>query len=161
VHALALDPWGYARAWTATKRSNDPERILRTERQAVIETGRHLRDDGMARALESEEAWIVRYDRILQAWFVSRPDGFRFTGEMLRMVAREKGIEEPHIHNVWAAAASRILHGWRREEKIRDTGQMISARSPKTRAHRMPQYEKIVTRRYRVAEPENQMELLT
>jgi hypothetical protein len=126
----------------------------------MILTGRHLKEVGMARALESEDSWLTRYDRIMQEWFVSRPDGFRFTGEMLRIVAKDRGIEEPHTHKCWGGAASRILSGWRREGKLCSTGRTVSARSQKTRAHQMPQYEKIVTRRYRVAEPENQLELL-
>lgn len=124
-------------------------------------TGKQLRDDGIERVLTPEQDWLERYCAILLDWFDGRPDGFRFTGEILRITAKDKGIDEPHVHNVWAAAASRVLGQWRREGKICDTGRLVSAKSPKTRAHAMRQYEKIVSRRYRVAEPENQMELLT
>ena len=126
----------------------------------MIVTGKYLKEDGMARALEPEESWLARYNRIIQDWFDSRPDGFRFTGETLRMIARDRGLDEPHTHKCWGGAASRILSGWRREGKIGNTGRTVSARSPKTRAHQMPQYEKIISRRYRQSEPENQLELL-
>jgi hypothetical protein len=126
----------------------------------VIQTGRHLRDEGMARALQSEEQWKADYNRLLQRWFASRPDGFKFTGETLGIAARALGLEEPHSHKCWGSAASRIEFGWRREGKMRDTGRLVAAKNPKTRAHKIPEYEKIVARRYQFAKPENQMELL-
>lgn len=127
----------------------------------MTQTGKQLRDEGIARVLTPDDEWLERYNEILFDWFEGRPDGFRFTGEALRMAVRNRGLGEPRTHKRWGGAASRILDGWRRAGMICDTGRMVPAESPKTHGHRMPQYEKTVTRRYQYAAALSQMELLS
>ena len=127
----------------------------------MIQTGKHLRDVELERVLTPEQDWLERYRTILRDWFEGRSEGFRFSGETLRTVAQNRGLEEPHHYNAWSGGASSLIRTWLRENKLMVTGRYVLATSPKTHAHALREYEKIVTRRYRVAEPEGQMELLT
>lgn len=120
-------------------------------------TGAHLRDVGIERVLATSLPWRERYSIIILEWFEKREDGFRFTGETLREVAKEHGLEEPRHHNVWGGAASVVIRALLREKKIWITGSYVAARSPKTHAHALRQYEKIVKRRYRFADDEDQL----
>lgn len=126
----------------------------------MIQSGKQLRDAAIARVLTPEEGWLDRYRAILRNWFDGRSDGFRFSGETLRTVAQNQGLEEPHHFNAWSGGASSLIRGWLKEKKIMITGRYVLATSPKTHAHALREYEKVVSRRYRIAQPENQMELL-
>lgn len=124
-------------------------------------TGKQLRDAAIQRVLTPEEGWLDRYRSILRAWFDSRPDGFKFSGETLRTIAQIQGLEEPHHFNAWSGGASSLIRVWLRERKIGVTGRYVLASSPKTHAHALREYEKMVSRRYQWAESVNQMELLS
>jgi hypothetical protein len=126
----------------------------------MIATGKQLRDAAIARALSPQDEWIERYTEILLDWFEGRPDGYRFTGEKLRIAAREKGLGEPRHFNRWSAAARPLINGWLNERKLAITGRFVQAKMPATHAHALREYEKTVSRRYRVADVEDQMELL-
>lgn len=124
------------------------------------QTGKSLRDSAIARVLTPEEAWIEQYKEILRDWFESRPDGFLFTGETLTEVARARGLGEPHHHGAWGGVSMSLYAEWRSNKKMRNTGRVVPAKRPATHAHGLKEYEKIIARRYRIAQPENQMELL-
>lgn len=126
----------------------------------MIATGKQLRDAAIERVLTPEEGWLDRYRAILLDWFDGRADGFRFSGETLRTIAQTQGLEEPHHYNAWSGGASSLIRAWLREQKIMVTGRYVLASSPKTHAHALREYEKVVSRRYRIAQAENQMELL-
>lgn len=121
--------------------------------------GQQLRDVGIERVLQPESPWTDRYRAILCEWFEGRIEGFRFTGETLREVARERGLSEPHHPNAWSGAAASLIREWVRTRKIYVTGVYVLAKSQKTRSHALRQYEKIVARRYRFADPENQIQM--
>ena len=121
-------------------------------------TGKQLRDAGIERVLSTEEEWHRRYREILLDWFESQPEGFRFTGETLRKVAKKRGLGEPHHHCAWGGA-SRGLYA-KIEKRMRKTGRLIPAESPATRGHDLKEYEKTTPRRYQYVAALSQMELL-
>jgi hypothetical protein len=124
------------------------------------QTGKHLRDEGFAKAIgNAPPSWAERYRAMMKAWFVSRPEGFRFTGETLRIVATEQGLPAPHHPNAWGAAASGFISGLLRDKQIYLTSEYTQAKSPKAHGRAYRQYEKIVARRYRFADDENQLQM--
>jgi hypothetical protein len=123
-------------------------------------SGKERRDEGIERVMIGSGEWRERYRAVLLAWFDSRPEGFRFSGETLRSVATEQGLEDPHHFNAWGGAARGLLTSWLREKKIWATSAYVLATRPTRHANSMRQYEKIVARRYRFADDENQMELI-
>jgi hypothetical protein len=121
--------------------------------------GKELRDDGIEQVLAPEVLWSDRYRAVIVGLFASRPEGFRFTGETLRLVATESGIEAPHHHNSWGAIARSLITGWMRDRQIITMG-YAPAKDPAAHARSYPQYEKITARRYRFADDARQISLL-
>jgi diadenosine tetraphosphatase ApaH/serine/threonine PP2A family protein phosphatase len=121
-------------------------------------TGKQLRDAGIAQVLSTEEEWRRRYREILLDWFESQPEGFRFTGETLRKVAKQRGLGEPHHHCAWGGASKGLYAELRK--RMRKTGRCIPAESEATHGHPLQEYEKTVARRYQYVAALAQMELL-
>lgn len=126
----------------------------------MTKSGKQLRDAGIARALSPDDEWIAGYNQIVTDWFASRPDGYRFTGEQLRIAARACGLGEPRHFNRWSAAARSLINAWLEEKKLAITGRFVQAEMPATHAHALREYEKTVARRYRYVAALAQMELL-
>lgn len=106
--------------------------------------GAVLRDRGMQLTLDFESsAWKESYRSAVVAWFEHLPRGETFSGEALRVAAKDFGVTEPHAHQVWAAMAASVLKTWQLAGLAVTTGNIIRAFMPKTHAHGMKEYRKI------------------
>ena len=100
------------------------------------------RDSGIEIVLTGSELWKNNYKHIIGKWFSLLPVGYEFVGERLRAEALSNGIEHPHHHNCWGAAASGFIRGWLKENRIvvSGVGQTTSVRS---HAHSVRVYKKL------------------
>jgi hypothetical protein len=105
-------------------------------------TGKDLRDAGIEQVLLSEDHWRDIYKRTLNAWFIRKPHGHRFTGETLRRVARFTGMPDPHHVNAWSAMAASMIRQWLRDGEIIITGKIRLAKTPTRHANAMREYQK-------------------
>lgn len=109
----------------------------------MIPTGAQLRDAGIERVLMSEAHWRDIYHQLLNAWLAHQPLGMRFTGETLRLIAMNRGLESPHHHNAWGGVASGLIRQWMVRKLVAPTGHMRHAKDPKAHARLYREYVKL------------------
>jgi hypothetical protein len=106
--------------------------------------GIKMRDEGMQKVMDNQHSeWKELYRAAITNWFNSTHRHHVFTSEAMRLVARSRGISEPHHPNAWSANASSLLRSWAKEGRIEPTGFYVPAFLASSHARALKQYRKI------------------
>ena len=98
------------------------------------ETAQALKEEVLEQVAENSGSWIDRVKDEARKLADENP-GDIVTGESLRLTL-EPLVGSPHHCNAWGAAISNLV----RNGTIKQTGQWVSMKTPKSHARRTPEY---------------------
>ena len=105
----------------------------------TIQTTLDLRDAALAQVVANSGDWINQASNLAR----SLPDGWRGTGEDMRLELYKLGLAAPHHHNAWGALISKLLSSG----AIQNTGASRHMVTLKSHGRMTPVYLKIAHKR--------------
>lgn len=86
--------------------------------------------------------WKETYRELAEEWFSALPAGTQFLGERVRLAAKEMGLPNPPISQMWGNMYRSVTRQWIKDGRLKFGVGMEKCRDPVSRARWNLVYEK-------------------